>query len=667
MLYVIISDQHYRCQSGVYILSKYRCNGYPDCAVTGDDEIGCEERCDPPNKQCSNGRCINAANVCDHFCDCQLCEDEEGCNNTYCDLTTNIICLRANRCLPSKYICDGHDHCMDKNVPSDENFCSKSLAECSASLKRSNHFYPEDQLILCSDGRCMLNHHKCNHFQECFGGEDEANCTFKACAGDEFTCESGDCVKKFKVCDNVKDCKDWSDEKNCSAHNTCQVDYKQCSSGHCIPGKYWCDHWPDCRDGSDEVGCIYRTCSSDEFTCSNGECVPLSMHCYNGITGNNMGCRDKSNLLNCSQHNCLDPQTQFKCQKSFCIDNSQLCNNKPDCIFNYYDETNCTYPCPYLINICKCKGQEMFCDHRSLTQLVLPTSHESINKLSYQGNKLGLNLTSDSFSTGQIPDKVIYLDLSYQKITKLNPFTFVGLDSLRMLNLSGNELKNIEDGTFYGLNNLLTLDISNNKIQNIGKRVFYNLPKLSFLITDKFKFCCLAKSVQKCLPEPDEFSSCGHLMDNYVLRIFIWLLGFIAFFGNVVVIAWRIRGMRGRKNFYGRSGVCLALHITPQRPPGWQFSVAIFLVLNFASFLIIALSYVWMFLVARETRSAVRSIETKNDTAMAKRMTLIVMTDFACWIPIIILGFVSLAGGNASNDVSKTLLELVFQNQVFIL
>lgn len=31
------------------------------------------------------------------------------------------------------------------------------------------------------------------------------------------------------------------------------------------------------------------------------------------------------------------------------------------------------------------------------------------------------------------------------------------------------------------------------------------------------------------------------------------------------------------RNFYGRSGVCLALHITPDKPNGWEYSVFIFL------------------------------------------------------------------------------------------
>ncbi|CAG5116729.1 unnamed protein product, partial [Candidula unifasciata] len=36
---------------------------------------------------------------------------------------------------------------------------------------------------------------------------------------------------------------------------------------------------------------------------------------------------------------------------------------------------------------------------------------------------------------------------------------------------------------------------------------------------------------------------------------------------------------------------------------------------------------------------------------MARRMTLIVLTDFCCWVPIIILGFVSLAGARTDIQV----------------
>ncbi|CAL4071203.1 unnamed protein product, partial [Meganyctiphanes norvegica] len=58
--------------------------------------------------------------------------------------------------------------------------------------------------------------------------------------------------------------------------------------------------------------------------------------------------------------------------------------------------------------------------------------------------------------------------------------------------------------------------------------------------TDEFRFCCLARHVANCYPEPDEFSSCEDLMSNSVLRICVWVLSIISLAGNVLVIVWRI-------------------------------------------------------------------------------------------------------------------------------
>ncbi|GFS05710.1 G-protein coupled receptor GRL101 [Elysia marginata] len=124
----------------------------------------------------------------------------------------------------------------------------------------------------------------------------------------------------------------------------------------------------------------------------------------------------------------------------------------------------------------------------------------------------------------------------------------------------------------------------------------------------------------------------------------VWLLVFIL---SIVPLT----GMAYFQNFYGRSGVCLALHVTPAQPAGWEYSVTVFLVLNFLSFLIIAASYIWMYLVAKRTRSAARVPESKTEAAMARRMTFIVATDFACWVPIILLGFASLGGVKTPNEV----------------
>ncbi|XP_038051676.1 G-protein coupled receptor GRL101-like isoform X2 [Patiria miniata] len=120
----------------------------------------------------------------------------------------------------------------------------------------------------------------------------------------------------------------------------------------------------------------------------------------------------------------------------------------------------------------------------------------------------------------------------------------------------------------------------------------------------------------------------------------------------IFLSAFPLFGLSYFGNFYGRSGVCLALHITPDLPKGWEYSVFIFLALNFISFLTIAVSYSVMFVVARRTQKAVnRSRDTNTGDAMARRMTLIVMTDFVCWVPIILLGVASLGGAKIPPQV----------------
>lgn len=134
------------------------------------------------------------------------------------------------------------------------------------------------------------------------------------------------------------------------------------------------------------------------------------------------------------------------------------------------------------------------------------------------------------------------------------------------------------------------------------------------------------------------------MRDARVLMVFMWALVALL----AVIPLFDIDYFDG---FYGRSGVCLALHITNDKPNGWEYAVFIFLALNCVSFVAIITSYIWMFLVAKRTRAAARSPEMKKDHAMARRMTLIVLTDFCCWMPIILLGCASLGGATVPPQV----------------
>ena len=64
---------------------------------------------------------------------------------------------------------------------------------------------------------------------------------------------------------------------------------------------------------------------------------------------------------------------------------------------------------------------------------------------------------------------------------------------------------------------------------------------------DDHRLCCHFDDLQECVslePQPPLFS-CGSLMQNTVLRVFMWILGFSALFGNIFVIVWRQREKTG--------------------------------------------------------------------------------------------------------------------------
>ena len=121
--------------------------------------------------------------------------------------------------------------------------------------------------------------------------------------------------------------------------------------------------------------------------------------------------------------------------------------------------------------------------------------------------------------------------------------------------------------------------------------------------------------------------------------LIIWSLAFI-----LSIMPFMIQGYFGNE-YYGRSSVCLALPLTTERPPGWQYSVALFLFVNLLAFVIIMMCYLSIYVTVK--RSAKETTNTRKTNAaqqieFAMRMAFLVGTDFVCWMPIIIMGFLSL-------------------------
>ena len=128
-----------------------------------------------------------------------------------------------------------------------------------------------------------------------------------------------------------------------------------------------------------------------------------------------------------------------------------------------------------------------------------------------------------------------------------------------------------------------------------------------------------------------------------VSMIFVWLLGLVI---SIIPLFHNdyFYDFHRDVHFYGRSAVCLPFHFSAENIPGWEYSVAIFLCLNGVSFIFILVAYFFMYRTVTKASNAVRSTRTNHHTTIAIRMIFIILTDFLCWFPVIIISILSLTG-----------------------
>ena len=129
----------------------------------------------------------------------------------------------------------------------------------------------------------------------------------------------------------------------------------------------------------------------------------------------------------------------------------------------------------------------------------------------------------------------------------------------------------------------------------------------------------------------------------YVSCAVIWVFG-------IVISCLPVMGMEyfsGEKNvawFFGRSSVCLPLQLSEDKPAGWEYSVGFFIALNLFAFIFILVAYIAIYCTVQTSARRAGSTRMNQDAAMARKMMCIVLTDFCCWMPVIVIGILSLTG-----------------------
>jgi hypothetical protein len=96
-----------------------------------------------------------------------------------------------------------------------------------------------------------------------------------------------------------------------------------------------------------------------------------------------------------------------------------------------------------------------------------------------------------------------------------------------------------------------------------------------------------------------------------------------------------------KQDFYGNDGVCLFKYFDNKDDPQKEFVWAI-LVLNFACFLMISISYILIAVVSRNSSKNLTTSQNKNqinqrNRKMNRRIAIIITTDFCCWVPFIVI------------------------------
>ncbi|CAK1585527.1 unnamed protein product [Parnassius mnemosyne] len=140
---------------------------------------------------------------------------------------------------------------------------------------------------------------------------------------------------------------------------------------------------------------------------------------------------------------------------------------------------------------------DLFSDTKSLKEIIL--SNNTINVLP-PGLFSGLDqlqtldishndLTSQWINRGTFVGllRMVILNLSYNKLTKIDRFMFQDLYSLQKLNLEHNDIITIEEHAFEELRNLHSLTLSHNKLSHIHTHLFTDLHVLHELFIDNNK------------------------------------------------------------------------------------------------------------------------------------------------------------------------------------
>ena len=189
------------------------------------------------------------------------------------------------------------------------------------------------------------------------------------------------------------------------------------------------------------------------------------------------------------------------------------------------------------------------------------SSLRNVKAISLSGNEIsvvkprafsGLNLTILSMSTNRLLSinenafqglkSIVSLDLQENGLRKLPSQCIKDLRTAIYLNFSNNHLHRVPE--LGPLKKAVVVDLRSNELSYIHKGTFYGLPNTTTILVNEPVSCCFIRSAGQCIPSkpPPKYLTCGRLLPNTTLEVFMWVFGWLAVLGNIFVLIWRRRG-----------------------------------------------------------------------------------------------------------------------------
>ena len=177
-------------------------------------------------------------------------------------------------------------------------------------------------------------------------------------------------------------------------------------------------------------------------------------------------------------------------------------------------------------------------------------------------------------------------------------------------------------------------------------------------IQSLLKINCFNHSLLQISSEVSAFMICLVMLDRLLVIQFplhrqfhfSWKSAFLASF-----IAWLLGCLLAiipllpafyHWEYYQQNGICLPLPITRQDFPGHVYSLSVFIVLNFTIFMLIGSGQMLIYRAVQQSSKVSKSASSASmkEMAIARRLFMVVFSDFCCWSPVGVMGLLANTG-----------------------